>query len=88
MSLKGKVAVIYGARGAIGARIAARRMVANQSGVIMTVTALHSRTGIPSGWRVLSVPWPLVVVGYPGSTLDGPSRTNPCESHAAFFSLS
>ena len=29
------------------ARLAARRMVANQSGVIMTVTALHSRTGIP-----------------------------------------
>jgi NAD(P)-dependent dehydrogenase (short-subunit alcohol dehydrogenase family) len=29
------------------ARSAARRMVANQSGVIMTVTALHSRTGIP-----------------------------------------
>jgi NAD(P)-dependent dehydrogenase (short-subunit alcohol dehydrogenase family) len=29
------------------ARLAARRMVANKSGVIMTVTALHSRTGIP-----------------------------------------
>jgi NAD(P)-dependent dehydrogenase (short-subunit alcohol dehydrogenase family) len=29
------------------ARLAARRMVANRSGVIMTVTALHSRTGIP-----------------------------------------
>src|SRR5258708_36214298 len=29
------------------ARMAARRMVANKSGVIMTVTALHSRTGIP-----------------------------------------
>jgi NAD(P)-dependent dehydrogenase (short-subunit alcohol dehydrogenase family) len=29
------------------ARMAARRMVANTSGVIMTVTALHSRTGIP-----------------------------------------
>ena len=29
------------------ARLAARRMVAKQSGVIMTVTALHSRTGIP-----------------------------------------
>jgi NAD(P)-dependent dehydrogenase (short-subunit alcohol dehydrogenase family) len=29
------------------ARMAARRMVANNSGVIMTVTALHSRTGIP-----------------------------------------
>jgi len=28
------------------ARMAARRMVANKSGVIMTVTALHSRTGI------------------------------------------
>jgi NAD(P)-dependent dehydrogenase (short-subunit alcohol dehydrogenase family) len=28
------------------ARLAARRMVANKSGVIMTVTALHSRTGI------------------------------------------
>jgi NAD(P)-dependent dehydrogenase (short-subunit alcohol dehydrogenase family) len=28
------------------ARMAARRMVANNSGVIMTVTALHSRTGI------------------------------------------
>ena len=28
-------------------RIAARRMVANRSGVIMTVTALHSRIGIP-----------------------------------------
>jgi len=29
------------------ARLAARRMLANGSGVIMTVTALHSRTGIP-----------------------------------------
>ena len=29
------------------ARMAARRMVANGSGVIMTVTALHSRTGLP-----------------------------------------
>jgi NAD(P)-dependent dehydrogenase (short-subunit alcohol dehydrogenase family) len=29
------------------ARTAARRMVAKKSGVIMTVTALHSRTGIP-----------------------------------------
>jgi NAD(P)-dependent dehydrogenase (short-subunit alcohol dehydrogenase family) len=29
------------------ARTAARRMLANGSGVIMTVTALHSRTGIP-----------------------------------------
>jgi NAD(P)-dependent dehydrogenase (short-subunit alcohol dehydrogenase family) len=29
------------------ARLAARRMVANNSGVIMTVTAVHSRTGIP-----------------------------------------
>jgi NAD(P)-dependent dehydrogenase (short-subunit alcohol dehydrogenase family) len=29
------------------ARLAARRMVASKSGVIMTVTALHSRTGIP-----------------------------------------
>ncbi|HEY3140068.1 MAG TPA: SDR family oxidoreductase [Acidimicrobiales bacterium] len=30
------------------ARLAARRMVPNRSGVIMTVTSLHSRTGIPS----------------------------------------
>ncbi len=29
------------------ARLAARRMVARGSGVIMTVTALHSRTGLP-----------------------------------------
>jgi NAD(P)-dependent dehydrogenase (short-subunit alcohol dehydrogenase family) len=29
------------------ARLAARRMVASGSGVIMTVTALHSRTGLP-----------------------------------------
>src|SRR5215218_10089950 len=29
------------------ARLAARRMVTNQSGVIMTFTASHSRTGIP-----------------------------------------
>ena len=29
------------------ARLAARRMMPNRSGVIMTVTALHSRTGIP-----------------------------------------
>ena len=29
------------------ARLAARRMVAKKSGVIMTVTTLHSRTGIP-----------------------------------------
>jgi NAD(P)-dependent dehydrogenase (short-subunit alcohol dehydrogenase family) len=31
----------------VTARLAARRMVANKSGVIMTVTAIHSRTGIP-----------------------------------------
>jgi NAD(P)-dependent dehydrogenase (short-subunit alcohol dehydrogenase family) len=29
------------------ARLAARRMIANKSGVIITVTALHSRTGLP-----------------------------------------
>jgi NAD(P)-dependent dehydrogenase (short-subunit alcohol dehydrogenase family) len=29
------------------ARLAARRMIPNRSGVIMTVTALHSRTGVP-----------------------------------------
>jgi NAD(P)-dependent dehydrogenase (short-subunit alcohol dehydrogenase family) len=29
------------------ARLAARHMIPNRSGVIMTVTALHSRTGIP-----------------------------------------
>ena len=29
------------------ARLAARRMVANKSGVIMTVTSLHSRMGLP-----------------------------------------
>ena len=29
------------------ARMAARRMVANKSGVIMTVTTLHARTGLP-----------------------------------------
>jgi NAD(P)-dependent dehydrogenase (short-subunit alcohol dehydrogenase family) len=29
------------------ARLAARRMIANGSGVIMTVTTLHSRTGLP-----------------------------------------
>lgn len=29
------------------ARMAARRMIPNESGVIMTVTALHSRTGLP-----------------------------------------
>jgi NAD(P)-dependent dehydrogenase (short-subunit alcohol dehydrogenase family) len=29
------------------ARLAARRMLVNKSGVIMTVTALHSRTGVP-----------------------------------------
>ena len=29
------------------ARLAARRMVPNQSGVIMTVSTLHSRTGMP-----------------------------------------
>jgi NAD(P)-dependent dehydrogenase (short-subunit alcohol dehydrogenase family) len=29
------------------ARLAARRMIPNKSGVIMAVTALHSRTGIP-----------------------------------------
>lgn len=29
------------------ARLAARRMLANKSGVIMTVTALHSRIGLP-----------------------------------------
>lgn len=30
------------------ARLAARHMIPNKSGVIMTVTALHSRTGLPS----------------------------------------
>jgi NAD(P)-dependent dehydrogenase (short-subunit alcohol dehydrogenase family) len=30
------------------ARLAARRMIPKKSGVIMTVTALHSRTGLPS----------------------------------------
>ena len=29
------------------ARLAARRMIPNKSGVLMTVTALHSRTGLP-----------------------------------------
>jgi NAD(P)-dependent dehydrogenase (short-subunit alcohol dehydrogenase family) len=29
------------------ARLAARRMIANKSGVVMTVSALHSRTGLP-----------------------------------------
>ena len=36
------------------ARLAARRMVPNGSGVIMTVTALHSRTGTPAGRRLRS----------------------------------
>jgi NAD(P)-dependent dehydrogenase (short-subunit alcohol dehydrogenase family) len=31
----------------LSARLAARHMIPNNSGVIMTVTALHSRTGIP-----------------------------------------
>jgi NAD(P)-dependent dehydrogenase (short-subunit alcohol dehydrogenase family) len=31
----------------LSARLAARRMVPNRSGVIMTVTTLHSRTGLP-----------------------------------------
>jgi NAD(P)-dependent dehydrogenase (short-subunit alcohol dehydrogenase family) len=31
----------------VTARLAARRMVANKSGVIMTVTAVHARMGIP-----------------------------------------
>ncbi|MBD0322547.1 MAG: SDR family oxidoreductase [Aldersonia sp.] len=31
----------------LAARLAARHMIPNESGVIMTVTALHSRTGIP-----------------------------------------
>ena len=39
------------------ARLAARRMVANRSGVIMTVTALHSRTGIP-WWAATARRWP------------------------------
>ena len=30
------------------ARLAARRMVPNKSGVIMTITTLHSRTGLPA----------------------------------------
>ena len=30
------------------ARLAARRMVPNESGVIMTVTTLHARTGLPA----------------------------------------
>jgi len=31
----------------LSARLAARHMIPNRSGVIMTVTALHSRTGLP-----------------------------------------
>jgi NAD(P)-dependent dehydrogenase (short-subunit alcohol dehydrogenase family) len=31
------------------ARLVARRMIPNKSGVIMTVTSLHSRTGLPLG---------------------------------------
>jgi NAD(P)-dependent dehydrogenase (short-subunit alcohol dehydrogenase family) len=38
---------IYARSYLLTARLAARRMVANRSGVIMTVTALHSRMGIP-----------------------------------------
>jgi NAD(P)-dependent dehydrogenase (short-subunit alcohol dehydrogenase family) len=38
---------IYARSYFLTARMAARRMVAKRSGVIMTVTALHSRTGIP-----------------------------------------
>jgi NAD(P)-dependent dehydrogenase (short-subunit alcohol dehydrogenase family) len=37
----------YAASYFLTARLAARHMVTNRSGVIMTVTALHSRTGIP-----------------------------------------
>lgn len=37
----------YGLSYFLTARLAARRMVAQESGVIMTVTALHSRTGLP-----------------------------------------
>ena len=40
------------------ARLAARRMIANKSGVIMTVTAHHSRTGIPLVGRLRSGAWP------------------------------
>jgi NAD(P)-dependent dehydrogenase (short-subunit alcohol dehydrogenase family) len=36
------------------ARLAARRMVVSKSGVIMTVTTLHSRAGFPVGGRVRS----------------------------------
>ncbi len=39
------------------ARLAARRMIANRSGVIMRVTALHSRTGIP-WWEATVRRWP------------------------------
>jgi NAD(P)-dependent dehydrogenase (short-subunit alcohol dehydrogenase family) len=37
----------YAASYFLTARLAARHMVPNKSGVIMTVTALHSRTGLP-----------------------------------------
>lgn len=37
----------YAASYFLTARLAARRMIPNRSGVIMTVTALHSRSGIP-----------------------------------------
>src|SRR5262245_42075143 len=37
----------YAASYFLTARLAARRMIANKSGVIMTVTALLSRTGVP-----------------------------------------
>jgi len=58
MMLKDKVAVIYGAGGAVGGAVArafacegaklfltGRHLVANKSGVIMTVTAVPSRAG-------------------------------------------
>ena len=38
------------------ARLAARRMLPNRSGVIMTVTTLHSRTGLPLAGGIWPVP--------------------------------
>jgi NAD(P)-dependent dehydrogenase (short-subunit alcohol dehydrogenase family) len=39
--------VAYATSYFVTARVAARRMIPQESGVIMTVTALHARTGIP-----------------------------------------
>ena len=58
------------------ARLAARRMVSNKSGVTTRVTTLHSRTGLPPGGRLRSGD------GSHGSTHPRPVRRTRTSCHS------